>query len=123
MQGRRADRRAIVAKMRTARCARWQVATFSACATALLATVGDASQFAGGREMAASFGLTPKQNSSGGKARLLGISKRGDAYLRSLLVQKRSNVNPLQRPRLEASGSFQAKRIKSEGTFASKLRY
>jgi transposase len=38
------------------------------------------------REMAASFGLTPKQNSSGGKERLLGISKRGDAYLRSLLV-------------------------------------
>jgi len=36
--------------------------------------------------MAASFGLTPKQNSSGGKERLLGISKRGDAYLRSLLV-------------------------------------
>ena len=55
-------------------------------ATALLATVGDASQFANGREMAASFGLTPKQNSSGGKERLLGISKRGDAYLRSLLV-------------------------------------
>lgn len=55
-------------------------------ATALLATVGNASQFSNGREMAASFGLTPKQNSSGGKERLLGISKRGDAYLRSLLV-------------------------------------
>lgn len=55
-------------------------------ATALLATVGDASQFSNGREMAASFGLTPKQNSSGGRERLLGISKRGDAYLRSLLV-------------------------------------
>lgn len=55
-------------------------------ATALLATVGDASQFSNGRQMAASFGLTPKQNSSGGKERLLGISKRGDAYLRSLLV-------------------------------------
>ncbi len=36
--------------------------------------------------MAASLGLTPKQHSSGGKDRLLGISKRGDAYLRSLLV-------------------------------------
>jgi transposase len=36
--------------------------------------------------MAASFGLTPKRSSSGGKERLLGISKRGDAYLRSLLV-------------------------------------
>jgi transposase len=55
-------------------------------ATALLATVGDASQFANGRQMASSFGLTPKQNSSGGKERLLGISKRGDVYLRYLLV-------------------------------------
>jgi transposase len=55
-------------------------------ATALLATIGDASHFANGRQMAASLGLTPKQNSSGGKERLLGISKRGDAYLRSLLV-------------------------------------
>jgi transposase len=54
--------------------------------TALLATVGDASQFKNGRQMAASLGLTPKQNSSGGKERLLGISKRGDAYVRSLLV-------------------------------------
>ena len=55
-------------------------------ATALLATVGDASQFANGRQMAASLGLTPKQSSSGGKERLLGIGKRGDACLRSLLV-------------------------------------
>ncbi|OIQ67685.1 transposase IS116/IS110/IS902 family protein [mine drainage metagenome] len=55
-------------------------------ATALLATVGDASQFANGRQMAASLGLTPKQNSSGGKEKLLGISKRGDSYVRCLLV-------------------------------------
>lgn len=55
-------------------------------ATALLATVGDANQFANGRQMAASLGLTPKQMSSGGKDRLLGISKRGDSYVRSLLV-------------------------------------
>jgi len=55
-------------------------------ATALLATVGDASQFSNGRQMAASFGLTPKQNSSGGKDKLLGISKRGDAYVRCLLI-------------------------------------
>jgi transposase len=55
-------------------------------ATALLATVGDATQFANGRQMAASLGLTPRQNSSGGKDRLLGISKRGDAYVRCLLV-------------------------------------
>ncbi len=55
-------------------------------ATALVATIGDASQFANGRQMAASLGLTPRQNSSGGKDRLLGISKRGDSHLRCLLV-------------------------------------
>jgi len=55
-------------------------------ATALVATVGDARQFANGRQMAASFGLTPRQNSSGGKERLLGITKRGDTYLRTLLI-------------------------------------
>lgn len=55
-------------------------------ATALVAAVGDARQFANGRQLSASLGLTPRQHSSGGKQRLLGISKRGDAYLRSLLV-------------------------------------
>ncbi len=55
-------------------------------ATALLACVGDGKQFRNGRQMAASLGLTPRQHSSGGKERLLGISKRGDSYLRSLLV-------------------------------------
>jgi transposase len=55
-------------------------------ATAIVANVGDARQFTNGRQMAASIGLTPRQNSSGGKERLLGISKRGDAYLRTLLI-------------------------------------
>ncbi len=55
-------------------------------ATALVATVGDARQYRKGRDMAAALGLTPRQHSSGGKERLLGISKRGDAYLRCLLV-------------------------------------
>lgn len=55
-------------------------------ATAMVATVGNATQFANGRQMAAALGLTPRQNSSGGKERLLGISKRGDAYLRMLLI-------------------------------------
>jgi transposase len=55
-------------------------------ATAMLATVGDGRQFRNGRQMSASIGLTPKQHSSGGKERMLGISKRGDAYLRSLLI-------------------------------------
>ena len=55
-------------------------------ATALVATIGDGQQYRKGRDMAAALGLTPRQHSSGGKDRLLGISKRGDAYLRCLLV-------------------------------------
>ena len=55
-------------------------------ATALVATVGTAEQYPKGRQMAAALGLTPRQYSSGGKVRLLGISKRGDAYLRTLLI-------------------------------------
>lgn len=55
-------------------------------ATALLMAVGDAKEFKNGRHLAAWLGLVPKQHSSGGKDRLLGISKRGDKYVRSLLV-------------------------------------
>lgn len=55
-------------------------------ATAFLAAVGDAHVFHNGRQVAAWLGLVPKQHSSGGKARLLGISKRGDSYLRTLLI-------------------------------------
>ena len=55
-------------------------------ATALVATIGDASQFHSGRQLAAWLGLVPRQYSSGGKARLGRISKRGDGYLRGLLV-------------------------------------
>jgi transposase len=61
-------------------------------ATALVATVGSVEQFANGRQMAASLGLTPRQHSSGGKDRLLGISKRGDAYLRSILIHGARSV-------------------------------
>lgn len=55
-------------------------------ATALVATIGDARQFRSGRHMAAWMGLVPRQHSSGGKEKLGGISKRGDGYLRRLLV-------------------------------------
>jgi transposase len=61
-------------------------------ATALLATVGNASQFKNGRQMAVSLGLTPRQHSSGGKEKLLGISKRGDPYVRSLMVHGARSV-------------------------------
>lgn len=55
-------------------------------ASALVATVGNAKSFASGRQMAAWLGLVPRQSSSGGKNVLLGISKRGDTYLRTLLI-------------------------------------
>ncbi len=55
-------------------------------ASALVASVGDAKNFGNGRQMAAWLGLVPRQDSTGGKPRLLGISKRGDTYLRTLLI-------------------------------------
>jgi transposase len=54
--------------------------------TAMVASVGDARQYHKSRQMAAAIGITPKQHSSGGKDRLLGISKRGDVYLRTLMI-------------------------------------
>jgi len=61
-------------------------------ATAILATVGDAKQYRKGRDMAAAIGLTPRQHSSGGKDKMLGISKRGDSYLRYLLIHGARSV-------------------------------
>ena len=55
-------------------------------ATALLTAVGDAWAFAKGRDLAAWLGLTPRQHSTGGKTKLLGISKRGNRYLRTQLI-------------------------------------
>ncbi|MDN3031288.1 MAG: IS110 family transposase [Candidatus Tisiphia sp.] len=56
-------------------------------ATALIASIGNASCFENGRQLSAWLGLVPRQHSSGGKDKLLGISKRGDIYLRTLLIQ------------------------------------
>ena len=61
-------------------------------ASALVATVGEVSNFASARHFAAWIGLVPKQNSSGGKLRQGGISKAGDRYLRRLLVLGASTV-------------------------------
>lgn len=55
-------------------------------ATALIAAVGDASSFAKARDLGAWLGLVPRQHTTGGKPRLLGISKRGNTYLRTLLI-------------------------------------
>jgi transposase len=61
-------------------------------ALAIVATVGNARDFRSGRQFAAWLGLTPRQHSSGGKTRLGHITKRGDAYLRCLLVQGARSV-------------------------------
>jgi transposase len=55
-------------------------------ATAMAASIGDARNFKNGRQLAAWLGIVPRQHSTGGKPTLLGISKRGDAYLRTLLI-------------------------------------
>jgi transposase len=61
-------------------------------ATAAVATMGDAKSFRSGREFVAWIGLVPKQTGSGGKVTLLGISKRGDTYLRTLLIHGARSV-------------------------------
>ena len=71
-------------------------------ASALVASIGDVRTFKSGRQLAAWLGLVPRQESSGGKTRLLGISKRGDRYLRTLFilgarsVLRQSKRNPAQ---------------------------
>jgi transposase len=55
-------------------------------ASTLVASIGDAKSFSSGRQVASWLGLVPKQHSSDGKSVLLGMSKRGDSYLRTLLI-------------------------------------
>jgi transposase len=74
-------------------------------ASALVASVGDAKVFHNGRQFAAWLGLVPRQSSSGGKTNLLGISKRGDRYLRTLLIHgARSVLFSLKRDPTRADG-------------------
>lgn len=61
-------------------------------ASAIVATVGKAREFKNGRQLAAWMGLVPRQHSSGGKQNLLGISKRGDTYLRTLMIHGARSV-------------------------------
>ena len=61
-------------------------------ATAAVASVGDGRAFESGRQVAAWVGLVPRQDSSGGKPKLLGMSKRGDTYLRTLLIHGARSV-------------------------------
>ena len=61
-------------------------------ATALVAAMGDPSAFRSGREFAAWLGLVPRHDGTGGRVRMLGISKRGDRYLRTLLIHGARSV-------------------------------
>ncbi len=67
-------------------------------ASALVASIADARSFDNGRQLSAWLGLVPRQSSSGGKPLLLGMSKRGDVYLRTLLIHgARSAILAAQR--------------------------
>ena len=61
-------------------------------ASAVVATVGDSKVFKNGRQMAAWLGLVPRQHSSGNKTKLMGITKRGDGYVRKLLIHGARSV-------------------------------
>jgi transposase len=75
-------------------------------ASALVASIGDAKCFKDGRQLAAWLGLVPRQHSSGGKPTLLGISKRGDAYLRTLLIHGARSVIRVAERKPSYAGSW-----------------
>jgi len=75
-------------------------------ASALVATIGNAKCFKNGRQLAAWLGLVPRQHSSGGKPTLLGISKRGDAYLRTLLIHGTRAVIRVAESKPDHAGSW-----------------
>jgi transposase len=75
-------------------------------ATALVAAVGDANAFERARDMAAWLGLVPRQATTGGKPKLLGISKRGNRYLRKCLIHGARAVLPFLAERDTALGRW-----------------
>ena len=77
-------------------------------ASALVASIGDARNFDDGRQLAAWLGLVPRQHSSGGKQTLLGISKRGDTYLRTLLIHGARAVIRVAERKINHAGSWLA---------------
>jgi transposase len=78
-------------------------------ASALVASIGDAKSFQSGRQLAAWLGLVPRQHSTGGKQVLLGISKRGDSYLRMLLIHGARAVIRVAERRAGYAGSWLAR--------------
>ena len=90
-------------------------------ASALTASVGDARDFHSGRQLAAWLGLVPRQHSSGGKTNLLGISKRGDTYLRTLMIHGARSVMrmaPVKRPADDWLNRIAVRRNKNIATVA-----
>ncbi len=85
-------------------------------ATAILAVVPSVHSFKNGRELSAWLGLVPKQCSTGGKSQLLGISKRGDPYLRSLLVHGARSVLRLAPKRTDMISKWAIEKKNTRGT-------
>jgi transposase len=79
-------------------------------ATALVAMIGDARTFKSGREFASFLGLVPRQSGTGGKVRLGSISKRGDPYLRTLLIHGARSVMSHAKVPTEWQQQIQARR-------------
>lgn len=78
-------------------------------ASALVASIGDVKSFDNGRQLAAWLGLVPRQHSSGGKQVLLGISKRGDTYLRTLLIHGARAVIRVAERKVDRADSWLAR--------------
>src|SRR5271156_4943762 len=78
-------------------------------ATAIVAAIGNGAAFRKGRDFAAWLGLVPRQYSTGGKTRLLGISKRGNIYLRKILIHgARAAAMRIKRDRFAIGGWMNA---------------
>jgi transposase len=75
-------------------------------ATALVAALGNGHDFRNGRQVAALLGLVPRQHSSGGKTRLSGISKRGNSYLRRLLIHGARSVVSRARSKTDVTSAW-----------------
>ncbi len=75
-------------------------------ASAMIAAIGDGKAFRSGRELAAFLGLVPRQYSTGGKPKLLGISKRGNSYVRMLLIHGARAVLSHSTGRTDALGGW-----------------
>lgn len=84
-------------------------------ATAIMASMGDPHAFRNGREFAAFLGLVPRQCSSGGKSKLLGISKRGDKYLRKLLVHGARNLVRYADDKSDRASRWLIRKIETRG--------